>query len=127
MIKIFVIEDDLNIRSTLCEYLRLADYEVSECAEGQQAIRLFAQIRPDLVILDIMLPGMSGLEILRRIRQKDTTTPVVILTALADEEDQMKAYEAKADDYVVKPFSIPVFLKKVESLLRRCGKLRGRS
>ena len=125
MIKIFVVEDDISIRSTLCEYLRLADYEVSECSDGSEALRQFVQSRPDLVVLDIMLPGMSGLEILRRIRQKDTTTPVIVLTALGDEEDQVSAYDAKADDYVVKPFSIPVFLKKIESLLRRCGKLRG--
>ena len=72
-----------------------------------------------------MLPSLSGLEVLKELRKKDSTLPIIMLTALGDEETQMNAYEEKADDYVVKPFSIPIFLKKIESLLRRCGKLRG--
>lgn len=125
MIKILVVEDDRNIRSTLCEYLRLARYEVTECEDGQEAVSLYDREDPDLVILDIMLPGMSGLDVLKELRKRDSTLPVIMLTALGDEETQMNAYEAKVDDYVVKPFSIPVFLKKIESLLRRCGKLKG--
>lgn len=125
MVKILVVEDDGNIRSTLSEYLRLAGYEITECEDGQEAVSLYDQTTPDLVVLDIMLPSLSGLEVLKELRKRDSTLPVIMLTALGDEETQMNAYEEKADDYVVKPFSIPIFLKKVESLLRCCGKLQG--
>lgn len=125
MVKILVVEDDGNIRSTLSEYLRLAGYEITECEDGQEAVSLYDQTTPDLVVLDIMLPSLSGLEVLKELRKRDSALPVIMLTALGDEETQMNAYEEKADDYVVKPFSIPIFLKKVESLLRRCGKLQG--
>ena len=125
---IVVVEDDESIREMLRYYFQSVGYEVHAYDSGEALFEAEDwSVRPALCILDIMLPGMDGLEILHRLRSGKATEeiPAIMLTARTLEIDRVTGLESGADDYVVKPFSIPIFLKKVESLLRRCGKLQG--
>lgn len=116
---ILVIEDDAAIRRGLVDALRFAGYEVLQAADGttgqQQALR--ATI--DLVLLDLVLPGPGGLEILAAVRQTRPTLPVIVLTARGEEADRVRGLRLGADDYVVKPFSVRELLARVEAVLRR--------
>ena len=121
-IKILLVEDDEHICQTVRAFLLEAGYKVDACSDGDDALDRFYEGSYQLVILDIMLPGMSGHELLREFRRlKDT--PVLMMTALADETNQIRAFDAEADDYVTKPFKIQLLLKRVEALLRRSGAL----
>jgi two-component system response regulator VanR len=102
--------------------LRKEGYTTDVCASGEVAFGLLYEHRYDLVILDIMLPGMSGQEILKELR-RTSDMPILMMTALSDEENQLRAFEHQADDYVVKPFSLQILVKRVEALLRRSGAL----
>lgn len=119
-IQILLVEDDENIRNTVRAFLSDAGYKVDACADGNEAHIKFYDNPYHLVILDIMLPGMSGHELLREFR-KLNNTPIMMLTALCDDENEMRAFDAEADDYVTKPFKIQLLLKRVEALLRRSG------
>ncbi len=119
--KIFVAEDDKNIREVVTEYLKEAGYLVITAENGKKAYEIIK--REDniaLYILDIMLPDITGLELLKIIR-KNINTPILMLTALDDEHTQYISFDAKADDYVIKPFSPKLLVKRVEALLRRTG------
>lgn len=119
MIRILIAEDDLEIQRPLREYLRAEGYQVMEAADGEEALSLWHQEKPDLLILDIIMPKISGMEVLREVRREDPHIPVLMLSALDTEVLQMGAFDEKADDYVTKPFSIGVLMKRVQSLLRR--------
>jgi two-component system response regulator VanR len=121
-IKILLVEDDDNIRNTVAAFLTKSGYEVDACSDGDEALEKFYDKIYQLAILDIMLPGMSGHELLREFR-KLNNTPVMMMTALSDDESQIKAFDLEADDYVTKPFKIMLLLKRVEALLRRSGAL----
>lgn len=121
-IKILLVEDDEHIANTVKAFLDDAGYEVNLCTDGDEAYEKFYENEYQLVILDIMLPGMSGHELLRELR-KLNNTPVLMMTALSDDENQIQAFEEQADDYVTKPFKIQILLKRVEALLRRSGAL----
>jgi len=116
---LLVVEDDAHIRLGLCDALRSEGYEVTECADGGQAIPLFKQVRPDLVILDVMLPGKSGYDLCREIRGDKHSTPILMLSAKGQEIDKVVGLELGADDYVTKPFSLRELLARVQALLRR--------
>ena len=122
-IKILVVEDDDNIRNMVCRFFKKAGYSVDACADGQSALEHFYDGSYQLVILDIMLPGMSGQELLKELR-KIHNTPVLMMTALSDDDSQLRAFENEADDYVTKPFSMPILIKRAEALLRRSGALK---
>ena len=130
-IRILLAEDDENIRNTVKTFLQEAGYIVDACMDGGEAYKMIAGSTYQLAILDIMLPGMSGHELLREIRAIDKarshgalyTTPVMMMTALSDDENQIRAFDAEADDYVAKPFKIRLLMKRVEALLRRSGAL----
>ena len=115
---ILVIEDDPSLRAGLALNLRKADYRVHTAADGPEALALLESSRPDLVLLDLMLPGVDGLEILRRIRSTDARLPVVVLTALGDEDDKVRGLDLGANDYVTKPFSVAELLARVRAALR---------
>ena len=119
MEKIIVADDEKRIRSLVSDFLKREGYQPLEAEDGLQAIRLFNQ-NPDtaLLILDIMMPEIDGWEVCRRIRQK-SMVPVLMLTARSQEFDELMGFEAGADDYVVKPFSPTVLMKRVSALLRR--------
>jgi DNA-binding response OmpR family regulator len=111
------------VREVVVSYLRAAGHDVDEAGDGETGLRLFARRRPDLVVLDLMLPGIDGLETCRRIRAV-SQVPVVMLTALGEEEDRVLGLELGADDYVSKPFSPRELVLRVGSVLRRVGETR---
>jgi two-component system response regulator VanR len=121
-IKILLVEDDENINNVVKSFLTESGYAVDACFSGDDALVKFYDNTYQLAILDIMLPGTNGHELLRELR-KINNTPVLMMTALSDDENQIKAFDAEADDYVTKPFKVQILLKRVEALLRRSGVL----
>lgn len=118
MKKILVVEDELEIRQLLTSYLRNEGFSVSEAEDGVAAIELFNLEKFDLIILDILIPKIDGYGVCELIKSK-SDVPVIFLSALGDERSMIKGYDSFADDYVTKPFSMPVFLRKVKAVLRR--------
>ena len=118
MKNILVVEDELEIRELLASYLRNEGFSVSEAEDGVAAIELFGKEKFDLVILDILIPKIDGYGVCELIKSK-SDVPVIFLSALGDERSMIKGYDSFADDYVTKPFSMPVFLRKVKAVLRR--------
>ncbi len=116
---ILTIEDDPAIRRGIVDALEYAGYEVLQSGDGTDGVHLAIHRQYDLLLLDLVLPGLSGLEILQRVRQANPTLPVIILTARGDEHDRVEGLRRGADDYVVKPFSVKELLARVEAVLRR--------
>lgn len=122
-IQILIVEDDENISDMTKKFLLEEGYSVDTCFHGEEALEQFYNKNYHLVILDIMLPGLNGHELLKEFRNiRDT--PVLIMTALDDDDSQLKAFRNEADDYVTKPFSMQILIKRVEALLRRSGALK---
>jgi DNA-binding response OmpR family regulator len=119
-VKILVVDDDQELRTLIAFALRQASYLVVEAADGEEALERFAAEAPDLVVLDVNLPRASGLEVLRRLRA-GWSTPVLLLTVRAGEEDQVQGLDLGADDYMAKPFSPRTLLARVRALLRRAS------
>jgi two-component system response regulator ResD len=122
--RILVVEDDLTVAEVVVDYLRHAGLEPRHAADGQTALEMAATWQPDLVVLDLMLPGVSGLEVCRRLRDgRDALVPlpVIMLTALGEESDRVLGLESGADDYVTKPFSPRELALRVQAVLRRAG------
>ena len=119
-ITLLVVEDDNTLREVLSYNFRKEGYNVLEAADGAKAMELFRSDDPALIILDLMLPVMSGLEVCRII-QSERRTPVIMLTAKTEEVDRVVGLEMGADDYVTKPFSIRELLARVKAVLRRAG------
>ena len=124
--KILVVDDEPNIREVVSLYLRRDGHSVVTASDGEEALKFYQQTEPDLVVLDLMLPKVSGLEVCRRI-QADERVPVVMLTARGEEEDRIVGLGIGADDYVVKPFSPREWAARVEAVLRRVNEARTRS
>jgi DNA-binding response OmpR family regulator len=118
MNKILVVEDDPTLQETLTYNLKRQGYDVSTAGDGQTAVDLAAQLKPDLVVLDIMLPVLDGYEVCRVIR-KESNVPILMLTARDDEIDRVLGLEIGADDYLTKPFSMREFIARVKAQLRR--------
>ena len=118
MKKILIVDDEEQIRNILRMYLVREGYEISEAEDGEKGLKLFYEKPFDLVILDVMLPKKDGWSILREIK-KYTETPVIMLTARDDSEDEVFSFEMGADDYITKPFNNKVLLARVKSLLRK--------
>jgi two-component system response regulator VanR len=118
MKRLLVVEDEPEIRELLKNYLTHEGYEVSLAEDGVEAISIFSSREFDLVILDIMIPKIDGFGVCEVIK-KQSDVPVMFLSALSDDKSQIKGYDLMADDYVTKPFSMPVFIRKVNALLRR--------
>ncbi|MFJ4913106.1 response regulator transcription factor [Streptomyces sp. NPDC088726] len=115
---VLVVDDDPTVSEVVAGYLSGAGYEVARAADGPAALECFARRRPDLVVLDLMLPGMDGFEVCRRMRAHGRV-PVIMLTARGDEDDRILGLETGADDYVTKPFSPRELVLRVDSVLRR--------
>lgn len=118
--KILIIEDEAAIRAILSELLTDAGYAVEEAGDGLEGIERFREQPVSLVLLDIMMPKIDGYTVCERIR-RESDVPVIILTALDEEEAQVRAFELEADDYITKPFSLKLVLMRVEAVLRRAG------
>jgi DNA-binding response OmpR family regulator len=116
--RVLVVDDEPMVREVVAQYLRLDGVQVQEAADGAEAVALLERSLPDLVVLDVMLPGVDGLEILRSLRRRGDV-PVILLTARADEVDRIVGLELGADDYVVKPFSPREVAARVKTVLRR--------
>jgi DNA-binding response OmpR family regulator len=119
MAKILIVEDDRAILLGLRENLAYEGHVVVEVTRGDEALAALAEAKPDLLILDIMLPGISGFEVCRRIRKEDRHLPILMLTARSDEVDKVMGLDLGADDYLTKPFSLSELLARVRALLRR--------
>lgn len=116
---LLVIEDDAAIRRGLVDALRFAGYAVSEAADGREGLEAAAASGVDLVLLDLLMPRLDGLAVLRELRKIRPSLPVIILTARGQEQDRVEGLKSGADDYVVKPFSVAELLARVEAVLRR--------
>ena len=121
MARILIIEDESDLRQVLDYHLRLAGYEVLEAGAGQDGLRLAKEQRPDLVLLDLMLPDIPGTEVCRHLKDDDATrtVPIMMLTARGDEIDRVVGFELGADDYVTKPFSVRELMLRIRAVLRR--------
>jgi two-component system, OmpR family, alkaline phosphatase synthesis response regulator PhoP len=117
--RLLLVEDDPTLRQALAFNLTREGYEVTAVADGESALTAARSNRLDLVLLDVMLPGMSGVEVLRVLRHEGVTTPVIILSAKGEEIDRVVGLKVGADDYVAKPFSRPELLARIEAVLRR--------
>lgn len=123
MQSILVVEDDMDIQELLREFLREAGYAVSVAGDGVEAMEFFGKNRYDLILLDIMLPKIDGFGVCELIR-KQSQVPIIMLTALGGEEEQIRGLDLQVDDYIVKPFSVPVLIRKIAAVLRRSGRTR---
>jgi len=118
--KVLVVDDEPTVREVVVGYLRRDGHDVAEAGDGNTALELLESDPPDLIVLDMMLPGVNGLDILRRVRAS-SAIPVIMLTARAEESDRVAGLELGADDYVVKPFSPRELAARVNGVLRRTG------
>lgn len=116
--RILVVEDDLDIQELIKEFLTANEYEVDTASDGEQGYLKFKDSQYDLVMLDVNMPKLDGFTVCKMIRQK-SNVPIIMLTALEEEQDQVKGFESGADDYITKPFSFNLLIKRVEAILRR--------
>ena len=121
--RILIVEDELTLQETLAYNLKRQGYEVETTGDGNSALEIARRTHPDLILLDVMLPGMDGYEVCRILRQQ-MTTPVLMLTARDDEIDRVVGLEVGADDYMTKPFSMRELLARVKAMLRRVRLVR---
>jgi DNA-binding response OmpR family regulator len=119
MKKILIVEDDLAILRGLKDNLEFESYEVLTAEDGERGYAALKETKPDLVILDLMLPKMSGTDVCRKVRGEGLTTPILMLTARGEEKDRVAGLDLGADDYVTKPFSVPELLARIRALIRR--------
>ena len=121
MATLLVIEDDINTNEAICEYMKSAGHTTLSALDGEEGLLLAKEPSVDLVVLDIMLPKIDGMTVLRELR-KCSTVPVLMLAAIEDEHTQATSFDAEADDYITKPFSMVLLGKRITALLRRSGK-----
>jgi DNA-binding response OmpR family regulator len=124
MKRILIIEDDVAILRGLKDNLEYESYEVLTATDGEQGYCLVQEKKPDLIILDLMLPRMSGYELCRKVRKQGITTPILMLTARGEEVDRVLGLDLGADDYVTKPFSVPELLARIRAIIRRVRQAR---
>lgn len=124
MKRILIIEDDVAILRGLKDNLEYESYEVLTAEHGEKGYCLIQEKRPDLIILDLMLPKMSGYELCRKVRDEGITTPILMLTARGEEMDRVVGLDLGADDYVTKPFSVPELLARIRAIIRRVQKTK---
>ena len=117
--RLLVVDDEPNIRELLSASLRYAGFEVATASDGQEALDVADRFRPDLLVLDVMMPGLDGFGVVRRLRQNGTHTPVLFLTARDAGEDKVTGLTLGGDDYVTKPFSLDEVLARIRAVLRR--------
>jgi DNA-binding response OmpR family regulator len=123
--RVLVVDDDPTVSDVVRRYLELAGFEATMAADGVSALAAVRASRPDLVVLDLMLPGIDGLEVCRHLRNADAELPVIMLTALGEESDRVVGLSLGADDYVTKPFSPRELVLRVQSVLRRSARTPG--
>lgn len=118
--KILIVDDELKMRILIRDFLRREGFETIECSNGEDALNLFLNDKDiNLIILDIMMPKMNGWEVCEKIRKYSNIIPILMLTAKSENEDIIKGFQLGSDDYLVKPFHMPILLERVKALLRR--------
>ena len=122
MTRILVVEDEPDIQELLCAYLRESGYEVEQALDGVEALDKFRRGRFELVLLDLLLPKIDGFGVCELIR-RESGVPILMLTAVDGESEALRGYGAGVDDYITKPFSMPVLLQKIRAVLRRSGQV----
>jgi len=122
--RLLLVDDEENLRSMLQAALRHVGFEVHPAATGREAIAAVPQVRPDLIVLDVMLPDIDGFEVCNRLRSEGSRTPVLFLTARDATEDKVRGLTLGADDYLVKPFSLDELVARINAVLRRAGVAR---
>ena len=120
MQRILVVEDDLDIQELLKNFLQEVGYDIVLANDGVEALSVFSTAQFDLVLLDVMLPKIDGFAVCELIR-KQSKVPIIMLTALSGEEEQIRGLDLQVDDYITKPFSMPILIRKIAAVLRRSG------
>ncbi len=120
MAKILVVDDETKILKMVSDYLEAVGFEITGAADGLTALKKFRETDFDLVLLDFMMPGIDGIDVIRRIRE-ESSVPIIMLTARAEENDKLMGLEIGADDYIVKPFSMKELAARIRAVLRRSG------
>lgn len=118
MEKILIADDEQLMRQLVIDFLRPEGYEILEASDGKEALEIYDKEHPDLILLDVMMPGYDGWTVCREIR-RESTVPIMMLTAKGEEIDQLFAYDLGADEYITKPFSSKILVAKIKALLRR--------
>ncbi len=121
MAKILVVDDEAKILKMVSDYLEAVGFEVTGAPDGITALKIFREEEFDLIVLDFMMPGIDGIDVIRRIRE-NSAVPIIMLTARAEENDKLMGLEIGADDYIVKPFSMKELAARIRAVLRRAGK-----
>lgn len=121
MTKILVVDDEAKILKMVSDYLEAVGFEVTGATDGITALEIFRESDFDLIVLDFMMPGIDGIDVIRRIRE-ESAIPIIMLTARAEENDKLMGLEIGADDYIVKPFSMKELAARIRAVLRRAGK-----
>lgn len=117
--RILVVDDEDNLRTMLCAALRYEGYDVSQASDGQEGLKAAREQRPDLIILDVMMPGLDGFAVCRRLRESGDRTPIIFLTARDSSKDKVEGLTIGADDYLQKPFNLDELVARVEAVSRR--------
>lgn len=118
--KVLIAEDDEHTRNGLAEILESEGYQVRSARDGQEALKLFAEERPDFVCLDVMMPGADGYQVCQRIRRQDESVPIIFISAKSEEIDKVLGLELGADDFIVKPFGVKEVVARIRAVTRRC-------
>jgi len=118
-IKVLLAEDELALAHIVRESLEERDFAVTLCADGQQALKQYASAKPDILVLDVMMPKIDGFEVARRIRERDRKTPVIFLTARSQTKDVVMGFELGGNDYLKKPFSVEELIVRIKALLSK--------
>ncbi len=116
---VLIVDDEIRMRRVIADYLHIKNYRTVEAGDGVEALEVFRAERPDLVLLDVMMPRMNGWDVCRTIRMENATTPIIMLTARSEESDELQGFELGADEYIAKPFSLKILLARIEAVLRR--------
>lgn len=115
---ILIVDDEQRMRRVIADYLKIKNYRTVEAADGEEALLVFAAEQPDLVLLDVMMPRKNGWDVCAEIR-KTHKTPIIMLTARSEEEDELQGFALGADEYIAKPFSLKILAARIEAVLRR--------
>ncbi len=115
---VLIADDEVRMRRVIRDYLQIKGYTVLEAADGREALALFEREKPDVLLLDVMMPHIDGWEVCRQVRAR-AQTPIIMLTARGEEEDELHGFSLGADEYIAKPFSLKILLARIEAVLRR--------